>query len=307
MKKLTLTFALGVTLALAACQQPAETPQPEDGFQAAASPAVWVVKDKDSKLFMIGTVPLVKPDMDWETPAILLAASQADTLILAADPSEGATVKAMELTRELGFYSDGTKLSDSLDETGKKQLDLASTRSEIIPGSLENVKPWVAAVLLGVAAGQSEGLVSENIMVETLLKTAEIDGQKVIFLSSQESRIRDIADLPEGVHLKFLDRTLNDFSGLGASLVKSADAWQKGDLTVLRTGAKNLHTQLPASHYQALIKGRNNAWIEKLENFMEGQGTGLAIVDIPHLVDPGNLQIMLREKGYKVERYYGVD
>lgn len=306
MKKIVTSLALGFSVLASACQQsqPAEEIEAENTVKD--SPAVWVVKDRDSKLFLIGSIPMVKSDAKWDTPAVALAANQAKTVFIEVDNSDSASMRAMMLTQELGFYQDGSKLSDLLDENGQKLLDLALQRSEMAPGSLDNFKPWFAAILLNVAAGEGSDLIDET-MTQALMDDAERDGAKIEHLNTPEQPVRSLASLSDQVQLKYLDRTLSDFSGLGDRMVKTAEAWQKGDIGTLKTERVNVRTQMPTSAYQTLIKDRNTIYAGKLVNFMEGSGTGMAIVEISHLVDAGNLQVMLRERGYKVERYYGVD
>ncbi len=306
MKRIVTAFALGVSLLLTACQPPQQVEEAETGNTVQDSPAVWVAKDNDSKLFLLGSLPMVKSDARWDTPAISLAANQAKTVFIEVDTSDAAAMRSMMLTQELGFYQDGTKLSELLDDNGQKLLNLSLQRSEMAPGALDNFKPWFAAILLGVAAGEGAELVDDPMTAE-LVKDAELDGAKIEFLISPEQQVRGLADLTDQAQLKYLDRTLSDFSALGDRMVETAEAWQKGDVGKLKTDRVNVRTQMPSSAYQKLVKDRNGIYIGKLVNFMEGTGTGLAIVEMSHLVDQGNLQAMLRDRGYKVERYYGVD
>lgn len=308
MKKLLSALILVTGLLLSACLNEETSFDPDkDKEKPLPSPAVWIVSDADSKLFMIGDVPLVPKRIDWETGPIRLAASQSKTLILENDPSEKASLRGVMLTQELGFYSDGTKLTDNLDDRGMKNLNLATTRLGMPEGALNNLKPWLAAATLALGAGESEELTSKNSLVEKLRGEAEVKGHTMMFLSSPEQRVRDIADLSPDVHLKYLDRTLSDFSGLGEGMIKAADSWQQGDIGALKSRSVNLYTQMPSSAYQGLIQSRNAQYIGKLVNFLEGQGDGIAIIAMPHLIDQGNLQVMLRDRGYKVERYDGTN
>ena len=306
MKKLMTSAAIGLAFLVSACQPGGAGPETsEETPNRVASPAVWVASDNNSKLFLIGAVSMMPEDMFWKTSVVGLAADQAKTLILESDPSESATVEAVELSLNLGFYKDGSKLTDSLDDRGLKNLDLATTRMEMAAGSFNNFKPWLAANTLAVGTGGDVGLTDKKPMVSTLYSEANIKGHDILFLSTPEQQVRDLADMPADVQLRYLDRTLSEFSGLGEDLVETANAWHEGDLAALQVKHVSVLTQIPSSSYQSLIRSRNDAYLPKLVNFLEGSGTGLAVVQLPHLVDAGNLRVMLREKGYKVERYYG--
>ena len=305
MKKILSALLIGTSIVLSGCLNDTSFDPEKGKIKPDPTPAIWVASDSNSRLYLIGDMPLVGKNFPWETGPIRLAASQSDTLILESDPSEKASLRGVMLTRELGFYSDGTLLIDSLDDRGMKNLDLATTRLGMPAGSLNNLKPWLAAATLAVGAGETEGLTSQNPLVAKLTDEATIKGHNMIFLAEPEDRVRDLAELTPEVHLKYLDRTLSDFSGLGNAMVVAAENWQKGDVGALKTRNVNLYTQMPTSAYQALIRNRNEQYIGKLVGFLEGSGNGIAIVGMPHLIDQGNLQVMLRDRGYKVERYNG--
>lgn len=308
MKKMLSALVMSAALALTGCLNEDASFDPEKGKEKAApSPAIWVASDSDSRLYLVGMVPFTTEQVEWETGPIRLAASQAKTLILEDDTTRKSRLEEDRLTQELGFYQDGTKLTDNLDDRGMKNLNLATKRLGMGDGLLNNLRPWLAAGTLTHGASDTSGLIkaSENTLVAKLSGEADVKGHNMIFLNSPEETVRDIADLPADVHLKYLDRTLSDFSGLGDALVKSAEAWQKGDIGALKTRSVNLYTQMPSSAYQTLIRTRNERYIEKLDGFMKGEGNGIAIIGMPHLIDQGNLQVMLRDRGYKVEQYNG--
>src|SRR5687768_7645184 len=59
--------AIAMAFALPACAQVAQTPA-----QAAndADPALWVVKDKDTTIYLFGTIHVLKPGMTWFDEAV---------------------------------------------------------------------------------------------------------------------------------------------------------------------------------------------------------------------------------------------
>jgi len=303
------TSALASVLALSACQQqPAATNQEvENPAAAIKSPAVWVVSDADSRLYLIGTVPLVKQDAVWQTLAVRGAIDDSKAFLIETDPSNSSAVAAMEVTRELGFYTDGSRLTDLLDAVDTEKLARVSARANIPLGTLENIKPWLASSLLAIAAGENAGLSTENPIIENAIDTAKIKQSPVMFLSTADSQVRDLGELPADVQLSFLKRTLDDYDGLGTGMIKTAEEWQVGGLLHLKTESTNVLSQLPSSEYRTLIKKRNDAWIGTIDEFLKGSDNGVLIVGMAHLIDSGNLQVMLIERGYTVRQYYGID
>ena len=77
--------ALATPLALAAQTAPAA---PAPATTAApvktvdADPALWVVKDKDTTIYLFGTIHVLKPGLSWFDEAVKTAFNKSDTLVL---------------------------------------------------------------------------------------------------------------------------------------------------------------------------------------------------------------------------------
>src|SRR5690348_3659995 len=56
---------------------------------ALAEPAMWVVKDADSTIYLFGSVHLLKPGLDWQSPKLTAALKSAQEVWFEiADPSD---------------------------------------------------------------------------------------------------------------------------------------------------------------------------------------------------------------------------
>lgn len=72
---------------------------------AFAEPAIWAVRDRDSTVFLFGTIHVMKPGTQWRSPRFDDAFQGADQLILEVDnPEDQAAV--LPLIREHGLSPD---------------------------------------------------------------------------------------------------------------------------------------------------------------------------------------------------------
>jgi uncharacterized protein YbaP (TraB family) len=63
---------------------------------ARAEPAMWVVKDHDSTIYLIGTVHLLRPDMVWKSEKVMKAVAESTELwIEIADTDDEAAAAAL--------------------------------------------------------------------------------------------------------------------------------------------------------------------------------------------------------------------
>ena len=54
----------------AMAQYEAEAIAAAEASRGAGQPAMWTLKDEDTKLYILGTVHLLRPDLDWRTAEI---------------------------------------------------------------------------------------------------------------------------------------------------------------------------------------------------------------------------------------------
>src|SRR5262245_44666356 len=59
---------------------------------AAAEPAMWVIKDDDSTIYLLGTFHMVKPGTDWRSDKIRQAFESSDEVWLEATEGDDPTV-----------------------------------------------------------------------------------------------------------------------------------------------------------------------------------------------------------------------
>ena len=103
-------FLLTIGLVLSACSKPAQ-PVPIEGEGA---PALWKVQGKLGTVWLFGTIHLLPPDADWQTPAFHHAIRQADSLILEASGLEDSQAVA-EIFASMGVSGGQLKLTSRTD------------------------------------------------------------------------------------------------------------------------------------------------------------------------------------------------
>ena len=68
---------LALTLSLPACAQTAPGAKPA-AAGGDADPALWVVKDKDTTVYLFGTIHVLKPGLSWFDEAVKGAFDRSD-------------------------------------------------------------------------------------------------------------------------------------------------------------------------------------------------------------------------------------
>jgi uncharacterized protein YbaP (TraB family) len=267
-------------------------------------PAIWVAKDFDSTLYLFGTVHLLPDDLDWQRQDMRDAFAEAGTVFFEVDSRPERQVDAAVLTTELGLRSDGSRLSDQLDNFQRNVMEAAANNGDLTIAALEGMQPWLASEYLTFAAAQNAGLSAELSADEALKSRAAREGKNIIYLESLETQIRASADLPEYLQIEILTETMERFNSLGQEATDIAEQWSIGGTDYLTKTLIDPMKARPPEIFNNLLRDRNRAWASTLTRFMEDSGTGFVAVGTAHLLGEQSLLSELREQGYSVQRYY---
>ncbi|WP_295173772.1 TraB/GumN family protein, partial [uncultured Brevundimonas sp.] len=194
-------------------------------------PALWVVKDADSTLYLFGSVHVLRPTTGWSSPRVEAAFDSAsDIWFEISNPDDQAAI--MPLIQQHGL-SPETPLSSRLTPQESAELDAAAQAMGASAAQLQPMKPWLAALSLSVAPLIKAGYDPKS-GVELVLKArAEAAGKPIHGFETIDKQIGILAGLPDDVQLVFLRETLKDYENAATKLDEMVEAWARGDVATL--------------------------------------------------------------------------
>ena len=269
--------------------------------RAKAEPAMWVIRDADSTIYLIGTLHLLKHDTEWNAGKVKKSLHEASELWLeVADFDNQAAIAP--LVAKFGVDPQHP-LSTKLNEAQRKKLETVTTTYHIPATTLEPMQPWLAAVVLAGAPILKAGY-DPKAGVERMLATqATAEGRKILGLETADEQLHLLADLSEEEQIAFLDGTLDDLEKGLEVLDQLAKAWIDGDtVTIARISNDEIKEKAPTVYGKLLVR-RNIAWAEKIEQMLKGSGVQQIAVGAAHLAGPDSVQAQLAKRGIKVEKY----
>ncbi|WP_425981929.1 TraB/GumN family protein [Brevundimonas sp. TWP1-2-1b1] len=262
-------------------------------------PALWVIKDADSTLYLFGSVHVLRPTTGWASPRVEAAFDSAsDIWFEISNPDDQAAV--MPLIQQHGLSLD-TPLSSRLTPEENVELEAAAQAMGSSAAQLQPMKPWLAALSLSVAPLVKAGYDPKS-GVELVLKArAEAAGKPIHGFETIDKQIGILADLPDDVQMAFLRETLKDYENAVTMLDGMVEAWAKGDVATLdRVMVEEMKEASPAL-YQALLVDRNTDWANQIQTLLEGSGTAFIAVGAGHLTGDESVQAILQQRGVTVE------
>ena len=303
----TAAVALSVAFALqAACSSaPSAAPVVERSAHAyAQEPALWVVRDADSTIYLFGTVHLLRDSTKWRTPKVekAMAESQELWVEIAEVGDQAASAAAMQkLVPQYGLDT-ARPLSSKLGADDQARLKEVATKFGLQPAALEPMRPWLAALTLTVMSMQKAGY-SGDAGVDMLLTRAFRDaGKPVKGFETVEQQIRFFATFPPEIELQFLQSTLRDVDRGVEMMDELSAAWARGDMEAFdRVFAGEMRRQSPQL-YRVLLVDRNEAWAKAIQERLQGSGVSFVAVGAGHLSGPDSVQAKLQARGVAATR-----
>lgn len=265
----------------------------------AAGPALWKVADKDTIIYLFGTIHILPKEAQWRTASLNKALAQSETLVLETIMDDPA--KSAQLVVSLGSSPGLPPLSQRVPPDKREALQGVVRASGMPATVLDGMESWAAAMtLMGVAFAQSG--FNSDLGVESQLTAAYKQANKPLLgLETVEQQLGFLDTLSEEAQRTLLVSAIDDPAAAQAELQRMLDAWLKGDVETI-AATFDSETQLSPELRQALIHKRNLVWTDWIAARLAQPGTIFVAVGAGHLAGADSVQQMLKQRGIKVRR-----
>ena len=242
-----------------------------------AGPALWLVQDADTTVFLFGTFHALDGRSHWFTRSVRAAFDASDELVLETlvpeDPAELHAVLARNyLARD--------------PQVGQPVV------------SFNQAPSFVASAGQAMAAGRDMGMSVDHGADAVLRRAADASGKPVDGLESFEFQLRMFGSLPAA---RSAAPSRHARSNLGGLMGGMQLAWNRGDNEGFAAILGNVRMQSPQA-YKTLFADRNANWAGWIANRMSQPGTVFVAVGTGHLVGPDSVQRQLAARGISSAR-----
>jgi len=265
-----------------------------------ADPAMWVVKDADSTIYLLGTFHLTKPGIHWRSDKIEAAFKDSSELWLEASEN-GDVAMLQRLVLKYGL-DPAHPLSSKLNGDDWARVQSAAKDSGVPIDAVERMRPWLAAVSLVVAPAMKQGYDPAKGADKVLEASAAAARKPIKTFETPEQQVLLFASLSEDSEVMMLVQSLDDLASGTDYVDKMADAWMAGDVGALEAMSVGRLKDAPEI-YDAMFVKRNLAWSDQLATVMKGAGTSFVAVGAGHLVGDQSVPAILARRGFTVTPY----
>lgn len=268
---------------------------------AAAKPAMWMLSDADTTIYLFGTIHLLPKGTQWRTPAFDKAATDASDLVVETVIDEANPMAAAAEMMKLAVSPNLPPLADRVPAAKRAKLIEVATKTGVPMAVFDKLETWGAAfIMLGVT--MKELGLDPNSGVESALKTEFTTARKPIGqLETNAEQFGFFDTLPEAAQRKFLESVLDDPAKGKEQFDEMLSVWTRGDVKAMGDAFNRELADSPDLR-ENLLRKRNANWNVWLQRRLATPGTTLVAVGAGHLSGSDSVIAMLEKGGYKVKR-----
>jgi uncharacterized protein YbaP (TraB family) len=243
---------------------------------APASPAMFVVRDADTIVYIFGTFHALDGKADWFSNQVRDAFENSNELVLETLVPEGPGPVQMPAQ------------------------PLAAPVTPVTPSA-----SFLATTRMAISAGKSQGMQVNNGADMVLRHTAESEGKPVEGLETLESqfamfnRMPSAAPAPRPIAGSPVEAS--PMASLSVAMAEMQSAWKRGDQRVFVRLLEQLNQSSPTT-YKMLFTDRNERWADWVAARMQTPGTVFVAVGAGHLAGKDSLLAQLAQRGIESRR-----
>ena len=265
-----------------------------------ADPALWVVKDEDTTIYLFGTVHVLKPGLSWFDEAVKTAFDKSDQLMLEMVLPDDPAQVGKEMM-PLALDQSGKTLSSRLDPDQLAAYQAAMASVGLPAAQFDAFEPWFPAITLSMLPLTKLGYDPEQGAEKQLTSMAKASGKPVAGFETFTEQLGFFDTLPETQQVAFLNSVVKDLDKLGPQLDKMVLLWTKGDPDGL-AAAMNESMAATPELAKILLWDRNARWADQIKARMDKPGTVFVAVGAGHLAGEHSVQDYLKARGLKAKR-----
>lgn len=263
-------------IAAALASLPPPTVRPGERVFPDARPALWVVNDHDTVIYLFGTFHALDGQSEWFNDEVETAFTASDELVLETIvPAAPGPVA---------------------------NLHTPPKHSPVAPvGPVAGSASFLSTSKMVMSAGRSHGMTTEKGADTVLRRAAEEVGKPVSGLESFEYQISMFSRMPGTAKPASPEAAATMSKALASVLAHLQEAWNRGDVEGFSPMLEDMRQRSPES-YKMLFADRNARWAAWIAQRLEQPGTVFVAVGAGHLAGRDSVQLKLAQSGIRSAR-----
>lgn len=297
-KKLLLALSLAAA-PTALCAQTAPAPAPAPAASVDADPALWIVRDTDTTIYLFGTIHVLKPGLSWFDEGVRAAFDASEEVVLEMVMPDPQAMQA--LIQRLAITTGGPALPEKLAPDKKAAYLKALSDLGLPANAFDRTDPWFASTNLSLLPLIKLGYDPAQGAEAQITAAAKTARKTVTGLETAEQQLGYFEAMSDTAQIELLNSTVEELPRIEPLIEAMVGAWAKGEPD--RLGAlMNEGLEDNAEVARILLTERNQRWADWIDTRLDKPGTVFVAVGAGHLAGPGSVIADLEKKRLKVVR-----
>lgn len=282
-------------------------------------PAIWRLQDRDTTIYMFGTIHLLPRDFEWRTERFNTIVNEVDELIVETSDEDIADsfedVLPLMMKRMTSSKPISARLSPPAAARWMRFTSMMGMDAELMDRA-----PLVMTMFAMGDISENGGGSSRLYGVETVLEAEFAEAEKPVgSIEEANSVLRRLLAIDESLIIREMERDLLKWDGAsvsslmqaGASVTGAQDvtedpwaiehAWASGANEGLDI-ANDGRSKFLNAFWGVLLNDRNEQWVDWIEKRLDQPGNILIAVGAAHFEGDDSVLLKLRERGLRVTR-----
>ena len=286
--------ALALAAAAPAAAPATSAPLPD------ADPAMWVVKDADTTIYLFGTFHVGNGKVEWFNDEVKTAFDKSREVYLELVPPEDPKTM-LPLIQKYAMDTSGKTLTEKLSPAGREKLAKLLAGMGAPPTALDKFTPMFAAMNLVMVPYQAVGMTAEHGTEAKLVGAAKAGGKTLGELEGLETQLKMLGRIPEAAQIAALEDLLKTFDEAPAMIKRMVEYWNGGNAEGFAAMMNAMQGSTPEI-YKVMMTERNAEWAEWIDARLDRPGTVFVGVGTAHLAGADSVQKLLAARGIKSAR-----
>lgn len=292
-----MRWALPALALIAACAGASDQEKPA---RPPAKPALWLLADADTEIYLFGTIHVLPDQFEWRTPVFDQAARRSQELVVeVADLADEE--KTTDIFLKLAMSPELPPVSERVPEDRRAGLEALRAKAGVPARVLDRFETWAVAVTLAAGVLKTLDISPKNGVERQLQADFGARRRRISGLETTEQQLGIFDALPENTQRAFLTNMVDESADAKTEFERMITAWSRGDEKAIALTFDD-EVALTPELTDALLTRRNAAWSAWLSNRLERPGIVMVAVGAGHLAGPHSVQTILAKQGLKVTR-----
>ena len=263
-------------------------------------PAMWVVKDPDTTIYLFGTFHALDGKSAWFNDEVKTAFDKSEEVVVEVImPEDPAAIQA--IVAKHAVAKGKPPLSTRLSPAAREELTKRLQASGVPVAAIDPLKPFFASLMLTMQEAGKLGLDGKNGADKIVLDAAKKAGKKTDDLETMDFQLSMLDVLPEEKQIAMLEETIKSLDEIPGLFGQMKALWNAGDAEGFAKLMQSMSAESPES-YKVIFSDRNAKWADWVDQRLDKPGTVFMAVGTGHLAGKDSVQQILAKRGIKSAR-----